>query len=76
MQMTTEKKSKSDNKKSIELMTALYKKHYDELWSKLPPTSQQLIIEDPLGRRAKALLMRLQRKQSPRRMTWRRSKLK
>ena len=30
MQMTTEKKSKSDNKKSIELMTALYKKHYDE----------------------------------------------
>ena len=52
--MTTEKKSKSNKKKSIELMTALYKKHYDELWSKLPATSQRLIIEEPLGRRAKS----------------------
>lgn len=37
----------------VELMTLLYKETYDHLWNKMPKSSQDMILEDPLGRRAK-----------------------
>lgn len=39
--------------KEVQAMTKLYKEAYDKLWNKLPTTSQNLILEEPLGRRAK-----------------------
>ena len=53
MVMTVKKKTKSNKRLAIETMTALYKKHYDDYWTSLAVTSQQMILEDPLGRRAK-----------------------
>lgn len=51
--MTIEKKQPElKSKKTIQLMTALYKKHYDALWESLQPTSRAFILEEPLGRRA------------------------
>jgi hypothetical protein len=50
--MTIEKPTEPQNKKSIQLMTSLYKKHYEELWESLQPTSRALILDEPLGRRA------------------------
>jgi len=39
--------------KEIQAMTKLYKEVYDELWNKMSKASQDLIVEEPLGRRAK-----------------------
>ena len=46
------KKAKK-NLKEVQAMTKLYKGAYDLLWGKLSKASQDLIIEEPLGRRAK-----------------------
>tara|TARA_B100000579_G_C22769560_1_gene823267 strand:- start:694 stop:921 length:228 start_codon:yes stop_codon:yes gene_type:complete len=46
------KKAKKDLKE-IQAMTILYKEVYDKLWNKMSKTSQDLIVEEPLGRRAK-----------------------
>ena len=46
------KKVKKDLKE-IQAMTKLYKEAYDKLWNKMSKASQDLILEDPIGRRAK-----------------------
>ncbi len=46
------KKAKK-NLKEVQAMTRLYKEVYDELWNKMSKSSQNLIVEEPLGRRAK-----------------------
>ena len=52
--MNTGIKEQTENQLEIQAMTLLYKETYDELWNGLDPVSQKGIVEDPLGRRAKA----------------------
>ena len=51
--MKTGIKEQAEVNPEIQAMTLLYKETYDALWKKIPKTSQNLIIEEPLGRRAK-----------------------
>jgi len=52
--MNTGIKEQTENQLEIQAMTALYKETYDELWKELSTFVQKSIIEDPLGRSAKA----------------------
>jgi len=52
--MNTGIKEQTENQLEIQAMTLLYKETYDELWRKLSLFAQEDIVEDPLGRRAKA----------------------
>ena len=65
--MKTGIKEQTEVNPEIQAMTLLYKESYDELWNKLPKTSQDLIIEEPLGRRAKSFAHEVAKKAEARR---------
>ena len=51
--MKTGIKERVEPNLEIQAMTLLYKQTYDELWGNVPEACRCLILEDPLGRRAK-----------------------